>query len=1229
MKLLHTFGKIILCLTITFISLSNIQAAYLTNIDRTLIQPNGDTLQCLASGDEYYNWLHDANGYTIVQNVETGYFVYANLQGDNLVPTDLIAGKSNPSEGGLQPFLNISPAKRLAKRKTWEDAIPKQEAKRGKDHNHGTINNLVVFIRFSDDVAITKPFSTIETMFEGSETDNNSMRDYFLATSYNQLIIDSHYYPEPDGENIMSYQDIHPRNYYRPYSANNPEGYQEYERNEREFALLERASNYIAPYVSETIDLDYNSDGNIDNVCFIIKGAVGDWADLLWPHRWSLFDRTVNINGKRVYDFNFQLEGSPSYFHASVLCHEMFHSLGAPDLYHYYYGTELSAVGTWDLMCSNTQPPQHSGAYMKWKYGNWIDEIPEITEYGTYTLNSIAFEGNRQNCYKILTNNPYQFYVIEYRNKNMHFETGIPGSGLLIYRIDTRFSGCAGYDGVSEFDEVYIFRPGGEATVNGSIGTAYFNKNINRTEFNSKSDPHPFFTNGTVDETINIFDISEIGNTMQFTYGPKDVCQKPETLTANVVENNKVNLNWEYSEANDMMFNVYRNGEMIASNITETSYTDTDLNDGNYTYYTTALCSAGESFQSNNAEVIIGDYCNVVFDLIDSGHDGWNGASVAISYNGILKDEEITLYSDSITSYVRTIPTGTSVTLNWISGTYDDECSISVSYEGEEAIFSTTATPVAGEIFTFDCNCATSPCIAPENLIAKTNNHSIELSWTTHVSASLFNIYINDEFVGSAEQTTYSYPVSQSGTYKFTVTRVCDAAESNYSNESSASIMTFSCSTPSEVTAIANQEKSIELSWNQPEIGGWLQYDDGILVEAISNYNSFFWGISFTQNELVTFDGSSLEKVSIFDIEAGNYKLLIYENGLTKPDSLILTQEFELFETNEFVDIELDQNILISKDKPLWIVIKSVGNQNPAAAGSYCENPNSCWFSANGNSWQPMTYYNKNISWLLRGYVVKPNDNTNNSEITYQVYRNAEQIASGLSETTYIDNKPGYGVFCYTVTTDCEYIESNASNEACDTINHICDAPESITGGDVWNDGNFGAELKWNKPSTTETEVLESFNVYRSTQDVNYELITTIPFDAAQTDYSFFEEVAIGSYYYKVTANYTYETETCESEAALSAENPQNDFIVIEVTNIDENNTENVHLYPNPTSNNITVECLGMRKVTIYNLVGEIIFSEEFFGNKKEFNLFDYKSGLYLIKIETKNRSIAKRFSVM
>ena len=46
----------------------------------------------------------------------------------------------------------------------------------------------------------------------------------------------------------------------------------------REHALLQRAINYISSLVPSSLNLDFNNDGDIDNICFVVKGDVGDWG---------------------------------------------------------------------------------------------------------------------------------------------------------------------------------------------------------------------------------------------------------------------------------------------------------------------------------------------------------------------------------------------------------------------------------------------------------------------------------------------------------------------------------------------------------------------------------------------------------------------------------------------------------------------------------------------------------------------------------------------------------------------------------------------------------------------------------------------------------------------------------------------------------------------------------------------------------------------------------------
>ena len=577
-----------------------LKAAYLENVPVTVTQPDGIKLDCFATGDEFYNYLHDEHGFTIIQDHSNGFYVYADVKDGELVPTTLVAGRSNPASQ-LRPYLNISPEKRMEKHKAWDvpEHLRKPETKTG-NNNHGTLNNIVIFIRFADDSEFTNSFSSVNNMFNANES-GVSMQSYFDEVSYHQINIPTTFYPAPNGNSIVSYQDTQNRSYFQPYdSRTNPNGYNgDNERTEREHALLERAVNYITAnnMIPSDLNVDYDNDGYVDNVCFVVRGNVGAWSDLLWPHQWSLYTREVRINGKIVYTFNFQLADAVNNFNTSTMCHEMNHSLGAPDLYHYSY-TGPTPVGKWDLMQSNATPPQHMGAYMKYRYGNWIDEIPEITEPGVYTLHDISSSTN--NCYKIASPVSGQYYVLEYRKKSV--EAAIPGTGLLIYRINTAEDGKGNmdWDGVNRFDEVYIFRPDGTPTVDGSINSAYFCSGSGRTAFDATTNPKPFLIDGTVDNDLMISEISAAGETISFKVGSS--CDAPANLTVSM-SGNEVTLTWDAVDGIDS-YSVFRDGIAVGNTVTSTSFADELDAYGTHSYCVKSNCpNGGNSMASNSVEV--------------------------------------------------------------------------------------------------------------------------------------------------------------------------------------------------------------------------------------------------------------------------------------------------------------------------------------------------------------------------------------------------------------------------------------------------------------------------------------------------------------------------------------------------------------------------------------------------------------------------------------------------
>lgn len=507
-------------------------AAPVKNMPVLRIQPNGDTLYCFVTGDEFYHRLHDAEGFTIIQDSASGQYVYA-VRDDQaplgMRPTSLVPGRDNPASAGLTP--NLVPSNETLSRlhAAWE--VPEQyrpPQPKTSGPNHGILNNIVIFIRFSDEtVCTTEPISTINAMFNDSTVNAESMFNYFWHTSYNKIRILTRYYPQPSGSTILSYQDNHPRSYYKPYNVStNPNGYSgDDERRSREFTLLQNAVGWINTYypVDTLLNLDMDNDGCVDNICFLVSGTYTGWSDLLWPHKWSLYDRNVYINGKRVYTFNLQLTGSgESYFNVSTFCHEMTHTLGAPDIYHYNNYTSVSPGGSWDLMNSNMTPPQQSNSLFKRVYLNWFDSIPIIEDSGTYTLHSLGSGPNH--AVRIASSNPHQWYILEYRNTSDTFDSSIPGRGLLIWRYnDLANASNSDFDFYNTPHQLWLFRPNSTIdTVNGSLSQAAFGV-PGRYTFNAYSNPHPYLCDGTPDTSFSITDIHVQGPTYQtvsFTFTP-------------------------------------------------------------------------------------------------------------------------------------------------------------------------------------------------------------------------------------------------------------------------------------------------------------------------------------------------------------------------------------------------------------------------------------------------------------------------------------------------------------------------------------------------------------------------------------------------------------------------------------------------------------------------------------------------------------------------------------
>jgi hypothetical protein len=145
----------------------------------------------------------------------------------------------------------------------------------------------------------------------------------------------------------------------------------------------------------------------------------------------------------------------------------------------------------------------------------------------------------------------------------------------------------------------------------------------------------------------------------------------------------------------------------------------------------------------------------------------------------------------------------------------------------------------------------------------------------------------------------------------------------------------------------------------------------------------------------------------------------------------------------------------------------------------------------------------------------------------------------------------------------------------------------------------------------------QHYNLYRSTNNVDYELIAQLPnplFDCHVMYFDPVDDPTQDCYYYQLTLFYRNgENSYCETTPMLNAENPLIDWTeVCDTWKIDETSeNENLALYPNPTTGLLTIKMDNFDHVEVYDLMGRKIKQSQ----RPTLDLYALPQGLYVVKV--------------
>ena len=182
-----------------------------------------------------------------------------------------------------------------------------------------------------------------------------------------------------------------------------------------------------------------------------------------------------------------------------------------------------------------------------------------------------------------------------------------------------------------------------------------------------------------------------------------------------------------------------------------------------------------------------------------------------------------------------------------------------------------------------------------------------------------------------------------------------------------------------------------------------------------------------------------------------------------------------------------------------------------------------------------------------------------------------------------------------------------------------CPAPDNYTGTSYYDEGEFGARLAWDRAVHDVT--LDRFEIYRSDDNVSYEMVKRIVNTPSITHYECMDQVfKVGLYYYKIVAFYQ---DGCESEPLMV------EVQVTDPSSVNEASTKVVEVYPNPTTGKTTIKAEQMRNISIVNISGQVVMTLDVDNDEVVLDMNSFENGMYLVNVMTENGNMVKILNVL